>query len=594
MRAIFILLLTRALDSLKHTSHASVHPPASGLLLLLYLQPPHSISYQFTSIYHLPSGLAKGSCFLAVHLSSCSLGVTQEYSLKFNTPVAFSISAMAPPTHTSPMASHNLANDPFSIEDFSDSEPESPCIEATHRNVAKSNRKSKIGKVTRKSKSVTTKATPSPKRGLKALESAASFLGGIGSVEDVTDWLDDKGLTDEEVIRNLRRACTAISDLLKARASPVNTGNRVSESSSGLDEYFIYRAASNSVMLLGPIESIRCNRYYSNKKVLGFIRRRGEGYPFMIAFPGWTPCAEAHEKVLDSEIWTKYVMQFAKNVGFTFQEDRFEVHNKIRPGTTHASHVEPKLLLFFACHIFIKRMKRKANLKQLHLLRHSGSTTEVEIFISEEPCYSCKKFKREIETVTGLKFHFRVCRNLATLKFYRNTRGCKTYPSFAADEAELVERIQIEEEDNNEEYEEYERRFPLQPRSPNIMVIMKSHISSTKTEITHAKLSSVKNQSLAIIDVTKPPCRKRQYEDTEDEDDYAEPQRRLQSSSKCAITPPRRTRASIKSGTGLMSPTPTPSSSHRYTSKMERVPAEDVAPHRQRKHGGKRVRSEHY
>ena len=497
---------------------------------------------------------------------------------------------MAPPPRTGFRTSQGQPNDTFSIVDFSDSSSESPCFEANRRKAASKTKKTK--KDTPKSKSITTKATPLPKRGLKALDAAASFLREIGSVEDVTDWLDEKGLTDAEVIRNLRRTCTAIADLLKSRASPVNIADRPSESSKALDEYFVYRAAPNSVMLLGTIESIRCNSsYYKNRKVLGFIRRRGEGYPFMIAFPGWKPCAEAHEKVLDSDIWTKYVLQFAKNVGFEFQEDSFDLHLNVRPGTARASHVEPKLLLFFACHTFIKRTKGKVNLKQLHLLRYAESTTEVEIFVSEEPCYSCKKFKVIIEFVTGLKFHFRVCPNLAILKSYRDAHGYKKYPSFAANDSELAESIQMEEGDESrlaegihieEEDEEYERRFPLQLRSPNIMVILRSNISSSNTvkqRPLQGKSGPLKKQSQEILEVPKLPRRKRQYEASDDEDDY-EPRRRGQPSNESPVTPAPRTRASRKNGLGLMSPALTPTSGYRYANSMERAPVENVAPRR--------------
>jgi hypothetical protein len=402
---------------------------------------------------------------------------------------------------------------------------------------------------------IAAKMTPSPPKIIRTLEAAATFLQGIGGEEDAADFLDENGLTDADVIQNLQKSCSAISKLLRARAAPI-TENEASRSCR--DQYFVYRASSRAVMLLAPVESFRCNSYYTNNKVLGFIRRPGEAFPLMMAFPGWKNCAEAHPKLLDSEIWHDYVLQFAENIDHDFRTDGFDLYHGKKKGSSYASHVEPKLLLWFVCHLYTKKTNKPPNLRRLHVLRRILSGIEVEIVISEEPCRSCQLFKEEIEIVTGVKFTFKVCSNLAVLKAYRDTYGRKRYPAFAIDESELPQMREASE-DNDENVQLY----PLQPRLPNITVVLNSNISSSNSRDLEVRVSAAKKQSRPGIETPKTQRRKRQYEDTEDEEDYREPQKQLYRPKEHTLRPSPRTRSTSKSETGLVSPTLTPDSSNR-------------------------------
>jgi hypothetical protein len=346
------------------------------------------------------------------------------------------------------------------------------------------------------------KADQSPKKLIAALQVAASHLKTIENEADVADFIEYNCLGDDETIQKLRKSCTAISKLLRAKASPVDAEGGSANSSTIMDPYFVYRAASNSVMLLAPVEELRCNRYYSNRKVLGFVRRPGENFPLMLALPGWNHCADHHPRLLDSEIWCEYVLQFAAHLDYQIQLGAFDIHHKKQAGSQYASHCEPKLMLWFACHIFTKRMKEEFNLKKLYLLRKLKTKIEAEIIISEAPCSSCTKFKELIEFYTGLKFTFKVCKNLGMLKSYRDAYGIKKYPRLASEEPEFTKGAE----------EDYEQRYPLQAPSPNVMVIVKV----LNTEI----------QSVSKISKLKQPRKRRQYDDDSDDEDYQEPRRR--------------------------------------------------------------------
>jgi hypothetical protein len=212
----------------------------------------------------------------------------------------------------------------------------------------------------------------------------------------------------------------------------------------------------------------------------------------MMALPGWKHCAHEHHRLLDSEIWSKYVFQFAKDHDFQFTKDNYDLYHERRAGHSPASHVEPKLMLWFACYILTKRMKQKFNLKHIYLLRKLKTKIEAEIIISEAACPSCQKFRELIEVCTGIEFTFKVCKNLGMLKPYKDSHGRKRYPRLASEESESAKGAEIEEDNKQHPY-------PLQPPSPNIMVIVKSQI-----------------QSRSEISKLKQPRKRRQYDDDSD------------------------------------------------------------------------------
>jgi hypothetical protein len=475
---------------------------------------------------------------------------------------------------------HDLTNDDSSDSDNS-------FVEVTSRkkpsaNVKKAKKKKKAKPKPKSKPAAAKKPIASPEKILRALEVVLKYFEGIGSEDHVQDWMDDNGFSERDDLQKLRKSCTAISNILQAKASPVEVSGETeaSETMKILDEYYVFRAGSNSVMLLAPIEAFRCNQRYSRKKVLGLIRKSGHGggYPLMFAFPGWKSCVEEHPRMLDSEIWSDRVLQFADLHGHTFRTDGFDVHHQKKVGASFASHVEGKLMLFFACELLQRRVHEKLDLRRLWRLRDLTSGTEAKIFISEKACNDCLKFKRVVESVTGLNFTFQVCKNLGMLHPFRTPKGYKRYPLYAGEEEE-------EDEEDQEDEEDFQPPVKLLPASTSkVMVVIRSSPGNPSKTTAQVQLT----QSRSSNSGPRQPRHKRQYEDSDDNEDYEESSRvQNETPSKSRRT----TRAGARTGTGLLSPGLSPGSRSDSSSQvggMGTVRAEDETSYRSIKYGGKR------
>jgi hypothetical protein len=365
---------------------------------------------------------------------------------------------------------------------------------------------------------------------LRAFKEVTSCLKSVEDEEDVEDWMGDMGISGED-IKNVRKSCEAISNLLRVKEKPVKTTRQDNET---LDQYFVLRQGYRSVILLAPVESLRCNSRYGKKKVLGVLRKVGMACPLKLAFPGWKNCADAHDRLLDSELWAERVLKFAKHIDHRFKDNGFDQYHKKEIGASYASHVEPKLMLFFACRLFVNRVGEPLNLRKLHLLRRLQSGTEAEIIVSEEPCTDCKKFQEVIELVTGLKFKVKVCQNLGILKRYRNDKGAKIYQRYPTESPEL------DEEDVLEQFS------PPKESKSNIMVMIKSSAGMSDKTTAEIHVTSVAKR--------EPRRRKRQYEEDDDNEDYYEEYPRKSRTDDQSVVLIPRTRARVRSSIGVMTP----------------------------------------
>lgn len=73
-----------------------------------------------------------------------------------------------------------------------------------------------------------------------------------------------------------------------------------------------------------------------------------------------------------------------------------------------ASHVEPKLMLFYTCHLlgtFTGIQSISEPVGRLYKLRNMKSSPKAEeVFLSRVPCQSCKRFQELFKDLTGIKF----------------------------------------------------------------------------------------------------------------------------------------------------------------------------------------------
>jgi hypothetical protein len=360
----------------------------------------------------------------------------------------------------------------------------------------------------RKGKKSTSRAAakqnlPTRQEFLKILES----LSKISSEADVEDYIADQGFEGDELER-LKNSATAIANLFRVKESAVKApaGNQ-----EAMEQYYIVKG-KKSVMIVAPIETFKSTRNYTMRKVLGFLRRPGEQYPLLLSFSGFTECAEAHPRLIDSSIWTAKVMEFATNHGHSFRGDGFDKFHKKPIGTSFASHVETKLMMAFACGLLTRRLGEKLDVRKLYKLHELKSRKEAEILIPRPACEECQKFQHIMELVTGIKFSLTVCKTLGFVDPVRDKRGYLTYPNYATESYDP----EIEDDAPEPELEQIRAFQNKNHPGTNVMVVLKSKIPSIvpreQKEIRRSS-KSANNPGLTRA--------KRQYEQSDDDEEYS-------------------------------------------------------------------------
>jgi hypothetical protein len=268
---------------------------------------------------------------------------------------------------------------------------------------------------------------------LKALEKAASLLAPIGDAEDIWTWIQENGLEDNITIKELEQYCSTISRFLREKSAPPKTSS--SKKTQGtvqpLGPQYVFRDSAKSVMLLGPVETIKVNVSLA-KKTIGFVRKKGTYYPVMCAISGFTECVEDHPYCLDNEVWTQNVYEFGKWHQHKFRSDGFDSYHGKPVGYGFAGHVEPKLMLFWALRLLGKFTRTEVpSIGRLWELKEMRGCKEGEILLSQEPCDVCLRFQTMLERMCGIRFTLIIVPNLGELKPVKDKYGYKKYPSSA-------------------------------------------------------------------------------------------------------------------------------------------------------------------
>ncbi|RFU24924.1 hypothetical protein B7463_g11415, partial [Scytalidium lignicola] len=186
-----------------------------------------------------------------------------------------------------------------------------------------------------------------------------------------------------------------------------------------LGEIMFMRRGRNKLLLVQEVDSLMSNRQSAfNSKVFAFIKTKSSPYPIMGAVSGWSTVAQPQVTLLDNDDWTHNVLDFHRIYDYRIRNSsRDPFHPQKIPGVYFSCHVEPRLMLWYAC----ERAKQLFSysqsqaLKSLEELRDFPHVDEVEILISDNPCPTCLKFKEKIEELTGLTFTIKVCQNVAEI-----------------------------------------------------------------------------------------------------------------------------------------------------------------------------------
>ena len=192
----------------------------------------------------------------------------------------------------------------------------------------------------------------------------------------------------------------------------------------------MYRRNNQSLVLLAPVE-IPFTAKQLQRKVLGFVMKKGSEHALIHALPG-NKELPAHPRLLDNLVWVAEVRRMSAFHGFVFPTNGWElIRGEDRRGESFASHVEPKLMLFYACHLLIRLTKEALELKiqvaMLPRLLELTSEHTAEIHLSRRPCHTCKAFQRFMKRTTGIDFEFVIITNLGIMKETRDKRGNHIY-----------------------------------------------------------------------------------------------------------------------------------------------------------------------
>lgn len=257
----------------------------------------------------------------------------------------------------------------------------------------------------------------------------------IFTLEELEVWIRQHEFEDNDTVSMVVEKCMTLSKLLRASKTP----RAVAPTGMGIfqdfDQFFFYRNGCK-LMVLPPLEVFNSSNAISRKKVVGFVRREGATNPLVYSISGFDGYLNPHPKLLDSQEWTNEVFRFGSFHGHQFRTngwDRF--HGKV-DGAAAASHVEPKLMLFYACRLLGKLTGIQTIAEQgsrLYKLRDIRPSPNAEIFLSRAPCESCKRFQELVEDITAIKFTIRVCANVACVSLSRDRHGYKVLPMYAED-----------------------------------------------------------------------------------------------------------------------------------------------------------------
>ena len=285
---------------------------------------------------------------------------------------------------------------------------------------------------------------------MKAIRRLVLALSGIESIDDLETWMKDSGVIAEggEDITQLKEFLDRMSKVLRAKNGKHSESQGTRETLSGMEDFFLFRDEGHTMTLLAPVElpfKLGCN---IKKKVFGCIRRHGAYFPLICSISGSSAPANnlIHPKLLDSAVWTEQVHRLGTFFRHRFRCDGFDEYHGHPKGTSYASHVEPKLMLWYACRLFTKLtggeplpLDEQVDMLPGGLKLLIGTTKpKAEVLVSRKPCTDCEKFQQLMTRKTGIEFKFIILANLGKLREGKDQKGYHTYlsPEEDGEEAE--------------------------------------------------------------------------------------------------------------------------------------------------------------
>lgn len=230
----------------------------------------------------------------------------------------------------------------------------------------------------------------------------------------------------------LRKECGAVFSMLDER-------DEVSEVPNPTDlRTFLYHDTDNVSYLVQTLHAFPGVK--KRAKTFGYVRYTNTDEVLMCKISGSSWTADPHPFLLDPKIWLPLLKGFAKQYDFAFPNSSYENHGKREPGDDYASHAEPQLMLWFASEMVRKKVgverDPQARFGYFHQLKSQRPGIEADIVLSHsrgKVCHSCRTFRKLIQDVTGIKFHFCKMTNAAPLTPKRNAHQQNYFERYASE-----------------------------------------------------------------------------------------------------------------------------------------------------------------
>jgi len=371
---------------------------------------------------------------------------------------------------------------------------------------------------------------------LQAIRKVMLALSSVDDVDDLYSQMRDSIIAEggDDIMR-LKEFIDRFSRLLREKGGKSPAPNR--GTLVGMEDYFLLRDGGHTMTLLAPVEIPFKPGWSMKRKVFGFVRRHDSYFPLICSISGSSVPADNHnhEKLLDSSVWTEQVHRLGTFYRHRFRLNGFDEHHGHPKGTSFASHVEPKLMLWYACRLFTKLnggeplpLDEQVDMVPGGLKLLIGNTKpKADIFVTRNPCTDCDKFRLLMKKKTGIEFSFIVMANLGKRSETRDEKGRHVYMSPDEDEGEDIEK-DIEKRMPRILSSSFrviitqnrETQLAVQGPSTNTPRIQKKNPETTKKKVVK---SSAYDMSLTNNSGLREPSRKRLRELLEEEDEYELP-----------------------------------------------------------------------
>lgn len=181
-------------------------------------------------------------------------------------------------------------------------------------------------------------------------------------------------------------------------------------------------ATIDSIQLSGPLAVINSSRTLEHKTV-AVLDRKGP-YPPIIAVSGWKDSLSSRDNVIDQDLWSQQVHILSEYVSHKPDVNNMD---KGLEGRVCGSHAEKQLMVYFIrMHCFLEDGFEDYEMDLLNTFPSHQGLREAWIAIDNKPCRDCHMFKKKLEAVCNVKFHFVRMKDDFRLKKDIKVRGPKT------------------------------------------------------------------------------------------------------------------------------------------------------------------------